>query len=801
MKLLIPQHYSFSFAGILFIFLGSPIFGQETKEEALPAEVSEAELEEIVELDPFEIKAETFGYAATFSLSGSRVATRLRDLPRQINVITSELAEDTNSTTVSEAVDYASSTNFLVGDNLSSASKAQDPVSSLILRGFEISTLYRNFNPTLYSPWGPFVDRVEVVKGPASTLYGRAAPGGLVNIITKRPQSINSTKFRASVGVTGLESYRGIVDHQETLELMNRPFAYRIVAGVQVKDGPKDFTPDDRHGALVSLDWEFTPRDKIIFDFEAANERGHDVVSLRWKEPEDEFSKRKTTLPSFPQNRKFNPKPSYDYGEVWSNRVIVEYRRQFSPRFNLQLNYEHGYRRYEGQFTTFAGIRMAEEVFTGDSTYNPFTDEVRVGYQRRWQDHVTDGFTGNLFLKFDALFGKHEWLIGGTIYDEDFDVFTETIAKPTVTRSGIKFFPTALNLMTTTELEEFRYPDQGDNPVDLDNNNLNDLEWALGEDTHRNFRNKGFYITNTSVFFNNRLRLLAGTRYDFLEQGQLSLRLVKLRSGDVISLLRNPRASQNRWTYQLAAMVNLSENFGYYISEATSVVQQFIAVRERHVPPSFAVPAVPLDGKGWETGIKFGLFDQKLSGTIAYFHSVEKNRAKDTGTDRFGAFQRIAKGQEAEGVEIDWVFQPFPNWQTVISGAYLSVLINVLSANDPASDRFNRPPSVPQWQGRVFSKYSFTGGPLKNIEVGIGMEGIDDSRTGGEFSVAGDIIDNYHLQQFYVWDLMVAYEGTRGESNWRLQLNIDNMFDRRYFEGGSNFGLPRWGELTFSVGF
>ncbi len=133
---------------------------------------------------------EIFGCGATFSLSGSRVATRLRDLPRQVNVITSEPVEDTNSTTVAEAGGYVSSTDFDLDSNLSGAAKTEDPLSKLRLRGFPISTAYRNFNPQ-YSPWGPMIDSIEVVKGPASTLYGRVAPGGLVNIITKRPELTN----------------------------------------------------------------------------------------------------------------------------------------------------------------------------------------------------------------------------------------------------------------------------------------------------------------------------------------------------------------------------------------------------------------------------------------------------------------------------------------------------------------------------------------------------------------------------------------------------------------------------------
>ena len=48
---------------------------------------------------------------------------------------------------------------------------------------------------------------------------------------------------------------------------------------------------------------------------------------------------------------------------------------------------------------------------------------------------------------------------------------------------------------------------------------------------------------------------------------------------------------------------------------------------------------------------------------------------------------------------------------------------------------------------------------------------------------------------------MAAYKWTWGEADWRIQLNIDNILDRRYFVGGNSYGLPRWGEVTVTVEF
>ena len=763
-----------------------------------PAKASDTSDDEIFTLDPFEIVEEEFGYGATFSLSGTRVATRLRDLPRQVNVITAELAEDTNSTRVDDAVRYVSSTDFDEGDHRESTSKASDRVASLRLRGFQISTLYRNFNPTHQMPWGPFLDRIEVVKGPASTLYGRAAPGGLVNVITKRPQFVDKTVAKVTAGIVNVESFRALVDHQGSFEIFERPLGYRIVAGVQLKDGVKDKNRDDIHGVLVSLDWKLSDSDSLIIEFESANERGRDAVSLSWKTriPDVRAS---ITPRSFPENRKFNPRPTDDFGEVWTDKIYFEYRRRLTDHINLQLSYEHGERDYMAHANDFEEIRAAKEVYARSSTYNNVTDEVYVNYQRRRQTHTTDGFNGNLFIKFGPKLFRNELLIGGTIYDEDFSLFTEYVASPGVTRSGLKFFPPSRVLITRKDLETFDFPGKATVEPDDDNNNLPDYAWHLSEDSDRQFRNRGFYVANTSVLLDNRIRLLAGIRFDHMEQGQDTLRVIQDRSGDFIERIVAAKASQDLWTVQLAAMVNLSESLGWYISRAESAVQQFNFIREKDTPPAVAKPTGPLTGTGWETGIKFGLFGKNLNGAIAYFQSVERNRETLRCCDRFGVFGGLYKAWEVEGGEFDLVFQPVPNWQTVIFGAYMNVNRSVLDFNEPEAILLRPDYSVPRLKGGFFSKYSFDEGPLRRFEIGLGMEVMDDSRMRTNAFWAPN--DRKHLKGYWVFDLMLAYKWHWRESDWRVQFNIDNLFDKRYFAGGSSYGLPRWGEVTVRVSF
>ena len=134
----------------------------------------------------------------------------------------------------------------------------------------------------------------------------------------------------------------------------------------------------------------------------------------------------------------------------------------------------------------------------------------------------------------------------------------------------------------------------------------------------------------------------------------------------------------------------------------------------------------------------------------------------------------------------------------------MKALANSLDATDPKFDKYVPMSDVPQWQGGFFTKYSFDEGPFDGLEIGLGMEAVDDSRTEPPSPISPGAVTSKgleHLKQYKVFDLMAAYEWTWNEKDWRLQLNIDNLFDRRYFVGGSSYGLLRWGEVTVTVEF
>lgn len=135
------------------------------------------------------------GYRANRSATATRTDTDLRDTPQSIDVVPAQVIKDLNTTRIDRALDFAggvSRQNNFGGLTFLNYS----------VRGFTTGELYKNgfaINRGSYSaPDTSNIERIEVLKGPAASLYGRGDPGGLVNIVTKRPRPKPSVRSRSA---------------------------------------------------------------------------------------------------------------------------------------------------------------------------------------------------------------------------------------------------------------------------------------------------------------------------------------------------------------------------------------------------------------------------------------------------------------------------------------------------------------------------------------------------------------------------------------------------------------------------
>lgn len=130
------------------------------------------------------------GFVATRSATGIKTDTPIVEIPQSISVITPDRMEQLGANTLSEALNYTAG----VRSDIYGTDSRYDWLSirgfDAYFPGFYFDGLFARNNNTWAAwkvePYG--AERIEVLKGPSSVLYGQMNPGGLVNIVTKRPK-------------------------------------------------------------------------------------------------------------------------------------------------------------------------------------------------------------------------------------------------------------------------------------------------------------------------------------------------------------------------------------------------------------------------------------------------------------------------------------------------------------------------------------------------------------------------------------------------------------------------------------
>lgn len=208
-------------------------------------------VESVTRLAPIEVKAESDrGYTVKRAASATKVDTPLMETPVSVQTVTSEVISDRRHARLQEVLENVSGV-------LPVTTLGMD--SRFMVRGFRQDRIYRDglqsngINaafPTEYDI--ATVENIEVIKGPASVLYGRIEPGGLINVTTKKPQDTAQHSLDVSVGSFGFRR----IEADSTGRLSDDgQFLYRMVAAVQQSDTFKDFGKDDRIIIAPSLTW------------------------------------------------------------------------------------------------------------------------------------------------------------------------------------------------------------------------------------------------------------------------------------------------------------------------------------------------------------------------------------------------------------------------------------------------------------------------------------------------------------------------------------------------------------------
>ncbi|RMT80916.1 TonB-dependent siderophore receptor [Pseudomonas viridiflava] len=200
------------------------------------------------------------GYRATRSASATRTDTSLHETPQSISVVTREAVEDIGATRLQDALDYAGGVgraNNFGGQGL----------TTFTVRGFTTGEFYRNGFPINRGypnmPDANVIERLEVLRGPATTLYGRGDPGGTFNVVSKQPLAERSVTLGSQLNDQGMK--RGTLDASGPLDDEGR-FAYRLNVVGEGGDTFRDHVETERYGVAPVLSWQVDDATRITFE-------------------------------------------------------------------------------------------------------------------------------------------------------------------------------------------------------------------------------------------------------------------------------------------------------------------------------------------------------------------------------------------------------------------------------------------------------------------------------------------------------------------------------------------------------
>ncbi|MGI2909531.1 TonB-dependent siderophore receptor, partial [Tolypothrix sp. VBCCA 56010] len=238
--------------------LPAPQQPPQTPASETPQEQPSAESDEPIELV---VTGEQDGYRVPDASTATRTDTPLRDIPASIQVIPRQVIEDRNIERVQDALENVSG--VTKGGNYGGTA-----AGAFVIRGFSQDGNFRNgLRDNGFNSLSDFasIERVEVLKGPASVLFGQVEPGGIINLVTKQP--LNEPYYSVEFTAENYNFYRPTFDISGPLNA-EKTVLYRLNAAYQNSGSFRDFVDSERFFIAPALTWKIGSNTTLDLDFE-----------------------------------------------------------------------------------------------------------------------------------------------------------------------------------------------------------------------------------------------------------------------------------------------------------------------------------------------------------------------------------------------------------------------------------------------------------------------------------------------------------------------------------------------------
>lgn len=702
---------------------------------ALLSGVAHAEEETILVIGQHEESSvgPDFSYLGQQSKTATKTDLAINETPRAVSVVTREQMDDRASISISDALQYTPSiqTNYYGEDN------KQD---WFVIRGFQQAGagLYQDgtrlYSAGFYS-WqiDPFaLERVEILRGPASVLYGQNPPGGLINVVSKRPQ------FDGGSGQVNLEygSYDRLQLSADVNTEINEDVAFRVVGLIRQNGTRVNDVEAERFMIAPSLTWKVSDATNVTF------------LTSYQKDDSDpylQFLPMEGTLTENP-NGKISDElaignPNWETFE----REQLSLGYEFDHAFNDSLTFGQStrYSRMDINLKQIYALYYAEDTPTLGPLLDPTGARDTVMRGASTEQGTSDAFNIDNRLVYTFKTGAIEHtLLTGLDYQQ-IEIDSNDYASDPLVADGNNMLPVPFMGFVPNPTFNVFNPTYTDNIMLIDSNTLQEVTDADLQNTVIKNRQFGFYMQDQLRIANDWI-VQIGARYDDTSNKQSNQ-----TTGNEIE------AKYEEWTTNLGLAYVSKSGFTPYLSFA----QSFEPIIKTTVANQAAEPE---RGESYEAGVKYE--PRSFDG---YFNVAAYQVTKENVVDVVTGANEITQIGEVrnQGVEFEAVANVTESL-TLIGN--LSFIDSEITKDQNQAKVGKQPAQVADTLASAWANYRFFGGTLDGLSIGGGVR-----YTGDTY---GDSFEQNKVPSYTLYDATISYRF----EDYKFQVAAKNLFDEEY---------------------
>ncbi|EGH4615207.1 ferrichrome porin FhuA [Escherichia coli] len=678
--------------------------------------------------------------AARQSATGTKTDTPIQKVPQSISVVTAEEMALHQPKSVKEALSYTPG----VAVGTRGASNTYD---YLIIRGFAADGQSQNnylnglkmqgnfYNDAVIDPY--MLERAEIMRGPVSVLYGKSSPGGLLNMVSKRPttEPLKEVQFKAgtdSLFQTGFDFSDALDD--------DGVYSDRLTGLARSANAQQKGSEEQRYAIAPAFTWR--PDDKTNFTFLSYFQNEPETGYYGWLPKEG-------TVEPLPNGKRL---PT-DFNEGAKNNTYSRNEKMIGYSFDHEFN---------DTFTVRQNLRFAQNKVSQKSVY---------GYGMCSDPLYTKDQEA---LKASPCLSIPQSQWGHTL-TRQYVIDNEKLENFSVdTQLQSKFATGSVDHTLLTGVDFMRMRNDIDSwfgyagsvaPSDIYNLDRSDFDFGAHPNPSGPYRvllkqkQTGLYVQDQAQW--DKVLVTLGGRYDWADQSSFN---------------RDYGNKSERDDKEFTWRGGVNYLFDNGVTPYFSYSESFEPASQTDANGDLFAPS---KGKQYEVGVKYVPEDRPIVVTGALYQLTKTNNLM---ADPNGSLFSVEGGEiRARGVELE-------------AKAALSASVNVVGSYTYTDAEYttdttykgNTPAQVPKHMASLWADYTFFDGPLSGLTLG----------TGGRYtgSSYGDPANSFKVGSYTVVDALVRYDLARvGMAGSNVALHVNNLFDREYVASCFNTYGCFWG--------